>query len=75
MICATRVNAACPGPIKTLSFDCMIQDDEHLYDDGVPMHRIAQPRGMTAALLWLLSDQSFYVTGSALSVDSGMPAT
>lgn len=71
---AIRVNAVCPGPVKTPSFDRVTQGDEHLYDDGVPMHRIAQPREVTAAVLWLLSDQSSYVTGATLSVDGGMSA-
>lgn len=69
-----RVNAVCPGPIKTPSFDRVTAGDDHLYDDGVPMRRIGQPAEVTAAVLWLLSDQAAYVTGSTLSVDGGMSA-
>lgn len=69
-----RVNAVCPGPIKTPSYDRVTGGDDHMYDDGVPMHRIGQPREVTEAVLWLLSDQASYVTGSALSVDGGMVA-
>ncbi|RRV14727.1 SDR family NAD(P)-dependent oxidoreductase [Pseudomonas saudiphocaensis] len=69
-----RVNAVCPGPIKTPSYDRVTDGDDHMYDDGVPMHRIGQPREVTDAVLWLLSDQASYVTGSTLSVDGGMVA-
>src|SRR5690606_37686017 len=69
-----RVNAVCPGPIKTPSYDRVTGGDDHMYDDGVPMHRIGQPREVTEAVLWLLSDQASYVTGSTLSVDGGMVA-
>ncbi|MNZ61337.1 2,5-dichloro-2,5-cyclohexadiene-1,4-diol dehydrogenase [compost metagenome] len=69
-----RVNAICPGPIKTPSFDRVTGGDEHMYDDGVPMHRVGQPHEVTAAVLWLLSGHSSYITGATLSVDGGMSA-
>lgn len=69
-----RVNAVCPGPIKTPSFDRVTGGDDHLYDEGVPMRRIGQPAEVTAAVLWLLSEQASYVTGTLLSVDGGMSA-
>ena len=69
-----NVNALCPGPIKTPSFDRVTGGDDHLYDDGVPMRRIGQPGEVSAALLWLLSGQASYVTGATLSVDGGMSA-
>ena len=70
-----RINAICPGPVKTPSYDKVTGGDDHMYDEGVPMHRIAAPGEVTAAVLWLLSDQSSYVTGHTLSVDGGMSAT
>lgn len=69
-----RVNAVCPGPIKTPSYDRVTGGDDHMYDDGVPMHRIGQPAEISAAVLWLLSGQSSYVTGALLPVDGGMSA-
>lgn len=69
-----RVNAVCPGPIKTPSYDRVTGGDDHMYDEGVPMQRIGQPREVTDAVLWLLSDQASYVTGSMLSIDGGMVA-
>jgi NAD(P)-dependent dehydrogenase (short-subunit alcohol dehydrogenase family) len=69
-----RVNAVCPGPIKTPSFDRVTGGDDHMYDDGVPMHRIGQPREVSSAVLWLLSEQSSYVTGGFIPTDGGMSA-
>jgi NAD(P)-dependent dehydrogenase (short-subunit alcohol dehydrogenase family) len=46
--------------------------DVHLLDDMIPMRRIGQPHEVGEAVLWLLSDQARYVTGSTLSVDGGM---
>ena len=69
-----RVNAICPGPIKTPSYDRVTGGDDHMYDDGVPMHRIGQVGEVTQAVMWLLSQDSSYVTGSILSVDGGMSA-
>lgn len=69
-----RVNAVCPGPIKTASYDRVTGGDDHMYDDGVPMHRIGQPREVSSAVLWLLSEQSSYVTGGFIPTDGGMSA-
>ncbi len=69
-----RVNAVCPGPIKTPGYDRVTGGDDHMYDDGVPMHRIGQLEEVTAAVVWLLSEQASYITGTALSIDGGMSA-
>ncbi|HJV25957.1 MAG TPA: SDR family oxidoreductase [Aromatoleum sp.] len=69
-----RVNAVCPGPIKTPSYDRVTGGDDEMYSDGVPMHRIGAPGEVSAAVLWLLSAQSSYITGAALPVDGGMAA-
>lgn len=67
-----RINAICPGPIKTPSFDRVTNGDEHLYDDGVPMHRIGQSEEVTDSVIWLLSQKSSFITGAHLSIDGGM---
>lgn len=69
-----RVNAVCPGPIKTPGYDRVTGGDDHLYDDGVPMHRIGRQEEVTSAVMWLLSEQASYVTGTTLSIDGGMSA-
>ena len=69
-----RVNAICPGPIKTPGYDRVTGGDDHMYDDGVPMHRIGRLEEVTSAVIWLLSEQASYVTGTTLSIDGGMSA-
>jgi len=69
-----RVNAVCPGPIKTPGFDRVTGGDDHMYDEGVPMHRIGRLEEVTSAVIWLLSEQASYVTGTTLSIDGGMSA-
>ncbi|MDX2366919.1 MAG: SDR family oxidoreductase [Colwellia sp.] len=69
-----RVNAVCPGPIKTPGYDRVTGGDDHMYDDGVPMHRIGRLEEVTSAVIWLLSEQASYVTGTTLSIDGGMSA-
>lgn len=69
-----RVNAVCPGPIKTPGYDRVTGGDDHMYDDGVPMHRIGRQEEVTSAVMWLLSEQASYVTGTTLSIDGGMSA-
>jgi NAD(P)-dependent dehydrogenase (short-subunit alcohol dehydrogenase family) len=41
----------------------------------VPMHRYAVPQEIANAVAWLCSEQSSYVTGTALRVDGGIAAS
>ncbi len=70
-----RVNAVCPGPVKTPSYDRVTGGDDEMYSGGVPMHRIGAPGDVASAVVWLLSEQAAFVTGSFLSVDGGMSAS
>lgn len=38
---------------------------------GAPLGRLATPRDIAGAVLWLASDAAAYVTGEALSVSGG----
>ncbi|WP_321960885.1 SDR family NAD(P)-dependent oxidoreductase [Paraburkholderia sp. J7] len=67
-----RVNAVCPGATETPNYMRSTGGDVHLLDGMIPMRRIGQPAEVANAVLWLLSDQSQYVTGTTLSVDGGM---
>jgi NAD(P)-dependent dehydrogenase (short-subunit alcohol dehydrogenase family) len=38
------------------------------------MDRVADPKEMTGAVVWLMSDASSYVTGALISLDGGVVA-
>jgi NAD(P)-dependent dehydrogenase (short-subunit alcohol dehydrogenase family) len=66
-----RVNAILPGPIATemtLSVPGELLD---VYRRSVPLGRLGEPAEVAAAAAWLLSEESSFVTGSALLVDGG----
>lgn len=77
-----RVNAVCPGEIHTRMVDNWLASEggdpeENLAKlaAGIPMQRVAQPEEVANCVAFLASDESTYVTGSALSVDGGNNAT
>lgn len=69
-----RVNCVCPGAIKTPSYDRVTGGDDHAYDEAIPMRHIGRSGDVAGAVIWLLSEQAQFVTGSILSVDGGMAA-
>jgi NAD(P)-dependent dehydrogenase (short-subunit alcohol dehydrogenase family) len=78
-----RFNALCPGPTATpmLYNDFFPSDGRASAEENekrvlaaVPMGRAAQPREIAECALWLASDESGYVTGTAIPVDGGLTA-
>ena len=70
-----RVNALCPGYIKT-GITGRIQTTPQL-DAGfaeVPLGRAGQPEEMAAVVAFLASDDASYVTGAAVVADGGRTA-
>jgi len=69
-----RVNAVCPGVIKTPMVDRTTGKDkavEKQYEDMEPVGRMGQPEEVAAAIVWLCSDSASFVTGHAMAVDGG----
>ncbi|PZT99209.1 MAG: short-chain dehydrogenase [Gordonia sp. (in: high G+C Gram-positive bacteria)] len=71
-----RVNTIVPGPVETPGLKGLASDgEEQALLDGmaatVPMHRLGQPDEIAAAVLFLASDQSSFMTGSEVFVDGG----
>lgn len=67
-------NGNFPDPINTTGYDQLPFFDDHMYDEGVLMQRIGQMSEVTAAVIWFLSNDTSYVTGTELTVDVGMAA-
>jgi NAD(P)-dependent dehydrogenase (short-subunit alcohol dehydrogenase family) len=66
-----RVNAVCPGFIKTPMIEGVPPDTEQP-DPTVPAGRLGKPSEVAEAVLWLCSDAASYVTGHMLVVDGAM---
>ena len=72
-----RVNALCPGPVETPLLLRIFGDDPEAYERRrvhLPMGRLAKPREIVNAALFLASDESSYVNGTTFLVDGGLTA-
>jgi NAD(P)-dependent dehydrogenase (short-subunit alcohol dehydrogenase family) len=72
-----RVNALCPGPVETPLLLRIFGDDPAAYERRRvhwPMGRLAKPREIVNAALFLASDEASYVNGATFLVDGGLTA-
>ena len=72
-----RVHALCPGPVETPLLLRIFGDDPAAYERRrihLPMGRLAKPREIVNAALFLASDESSYVNGATFVVDGGLTA-
>lgn len=72
-----RVNAVCPGAIKTPMIDRITgnkKEVEEQFAGMEPIGRLGQPEEVANAVLWLCSDEASFVTGHAMAVDGGWVA-
>jgi NAD(P)-dependent dehydrogenase (short-subunit alcohol dehydrogenase family) len=72
-----RVNALCPGPVETPLLLSIYGDDPAALERRRahwPTGRLAKPREVVNAALFLASDESSYVTGATFVVDGGLTA-
>ena len=72
-----RVNAVCPGVTRTGITEAFIQatpDGAAQLAAQSPMGRMGEPEEIAAAVIWLCSDESSFVTGHALAIDGGWTA-
>ncbi|MDH5372451.1 MAG: glucose 1-dehydrogenase [Acidimicrobiia bacterium] len=71
-----RVNALCPGPLRTELLMSFLDTEEKRQRRlvHVPMGRFGEAREMAEAVLYLASDESSYVTGTEFLVDGGLTA-
>jgi NAD(P)-dependent dehydrogenase (short-subunit alcohol dehydrogenase family) len=72
-----RVNALCPGPVETPLLLSIYGDDPAALarrEIHWPAGRLAKPREIVNAALFLASDESSFVNGAAFVVDGGITA-
>jgi NAD(P)-dependent dehydrogenase (short-subunit alcohol dehydrogenase family) len=77
-----RVNCICPGTIDTPLLESAVrrfqqlsaksQDEvQHLLNEAQPMGRIGQPAEIARVVVFLLSDESSFMTGALVAADGG----
>jgi NAD(P)-dependent dehydrogenase (short-subunit alcohol dehydrogenase family) len=71
-----RVNALCPGPLRTEMLMSFLNTEEKRQRRlvHVPMGRFGEAKEMAKAALYLASDDASYVTGAEFVVDGGLTA-
>ena len=72
-----RVNAVCPGVIKTAMIDRFTGKDkvvEKQFESMEPVGRMGQPEEVAEAVIWLCSDAASFVTAHPMAVDGGWVA-
>jgi 7-alpha-hydroxysteroid dehydrogenase len=69
-----RVNGVAPGAIATEALNFVMQDEKirTAIIKGTPMRRLGEPDDIAAAVLYLASPASSYVTGKIIEVDGGI---
>jgi NAD(P)-dependent dehydrogenase (short-subunit alcohol dehydrogenase family) len=71
-----RVNAICPGMIRTPMSDQMEANGQgellkQMLEQNVPMKREGRPEEIATTVLFLCSSAASYITGQSISVDGG----
>jgi NAD(P)-dependent dehydrogenase (short-subunit alcohol dehydrogenase family) len=72
-----RVNAVAPGYIDTRMIHALREARGHtreVMEERVPLRRYGQPDEVANLVVWLLSKEACYITGSVHVVDAGLTA-
>lgn len=72
-----RVNAICPGVIRTPLIERLISEDPEFEAVRIARHpigRLGAPEDVAKTAAWLLSDDASFVTGHIMAVDGGYTA-
>lgn len=69
-----RINAVAVGSVATSALDIVTSSDElrTRMEAATPLGRIGEPEDVAAAVVYLASPASAYVTGTLLRVDGGI---
>jgi 3-oxoacyl-[acyl-carrier protein] reductase len=66
------VNAVCPGYVETEALAHLAGSERKAAEMKIPMRRLGRPAEVAAAVRFLASEESSYITGSTLKVDGGI---
>jgi NAD(P)-dependent dehydrogenase (short-subunit alcohol dehydrogenase family) len=67
-----RVNAILPGVVETKFAEALVSDPKvQKWMSTIPAGRAGQPEDMVAGVLFLVSDEAAYTTGTMLQMDGG----
>jgi NAD(P)-dependent dehydrogenase (short-subunit alcohol dehydrogenase family) len=68
-----RANAIAPGTIETPATTAVLSDDarRQYLTEKILMGRLGQPEDIAAAVLYLASEESAFMTGQVLTIDGG----
>jgi NAD(P)-dependent dehydrogenase (short-subunit alcohol dehydrogenase family) len=74
-----RINAVAPAVVETPIYSTFLTEEQvpkvlPTFNAFHPLGRIGQPSDVAEAILFLLSDQSAWITGTVLPVDGGVMA-
>jgi NAD(P)-dependent dehydrogenase (short-subunit alcohol dehydrogenase family) len=71
-----RVNALCPGPLRTELLMKFLDTEEKRQRRlvHIPLGRFGESVEVARAALFLASDESSYLTGTSFTVDGGITA-
>jgi 3-oxoacyl-[acyl-carrier protein] reductase len=67
-----NVNAIAPGYIQTAMTDAVPEKAKEELKRMIPMERLGQPQDVAQAVLFLVSENSSYITGQVLNVNGGI---
>ncbi len=67
-----RVNAICPGLVRTDMARALWESNEDSVAAHVPLRRLGEPSDIAEAAVFLASDRASWITGTTMVVDGGM---
>ena len=69
-----RINAVCPGFIKTQMTEETMRRRGEAIMAQIPLRRMGEPGEIAEMVVWLCSDRASYITGAAYNVDGAWMA-